>query len=328
MIDLRDYSTFKIGGTTSHVFSLHNEKDTIEASDYAEKENKRLIIIGEGSNTIFSDNTDTFVIGHMNMKGINLIEDTKTTILTASAGEIWDNIVVHSINAGLSGIEALSGIPGTVGAAPIQNIGAYGSEVADTLISVSVYNRKNKSFESLTKEQCEFSYRDSIFKKHPEQYIILGISLRLSTSTPSLPSYASLKFDPEKEITGLYIREVVLATRANKLPDYKLIPNCGSFFKNPFVDVETFKKIQEKYPNIPHFETPSGLIKLFAGWLIEQADCKTLESKNIGFYENNKLVLFNKGDANFDELTHVIQTTQNRVKEIFGVDIEPEPNLY
>lgn len=329
-LNLKNYSTFKIGGTAYRVLNLRNENDIISAISYAQKCEKRLLIIGEGSNSIFSDEDEKFIIGHMQIKGINIKEDTDTyQILRIGAGESWDEIVSWSVEHNLSGIETLSGIPGTVGASPIQNIGAYGSELSDVLISVSVYDIEGKRFRALQSAVCELSYRDSIFKKNPSKYIISEITIKLSKAKPSLPEYASIK-DKFKNLepTSSEIRNIVLETRKEKLPDYKTIPNCGSFFKNPIVTQNEFSKIKELHPNIPSFETEDTNIKLYAGWLIENIDYKSFQSTNIECYEKQKLVLINKGAATFNELKSVVSKLIFEVEKKYGVVLEVEPNLF
>jgi UDP-N-acetylmuramate dehydrogenase len=329
-LDLKNYSTFKVGGEAYRILNLRSEMDIVSAIAYAEKCQKDFIVIGEGSNSIFSDEYDLFVIGHMQIKGINIKEDEEDyQTIRISAGESWDEIVAWSVDHNLSGIEALSGIPGTVGAAPIQNIGAYGTELSHVLINVSVYDIENKRFKTLPASDCGLSYRDSIFKQNPKKYVVTEITIKLSKNTPSIPDYASIKDKfTEANTTSAQIREVVLKTRNEKLPDYKVIPNCGSFFKNPIITKEQFIAIQKSNPDIPYFETESGEIKLYAGWLIEHIDYQTLESTHISFYEKNKLVLVNKGGASFRELTIVISKVKEEIKKIFEIDIEVEPNLF
>lgn len=329
-LNLQNYSTFRVGGKAYRILNLRNEMDIVSALAYAEKCEKPLLIIGEGSNSVFSDEDDKYIIGHMQIKGINIKEDTpEHQVIRVGAGESWDELVKWSVESSLSGIEALSGIPGTAGAAPIQNIGAYGQEVSDVLVSVAVYDIEGKRFRALQASACELAYRDSIFKKNPSKYIVSEITIKLSKAAPKVPEYASIKDKfTSANPTSLEVREVVLETRNDKLPDYKKIPNCGSFFKNPLVTKEHFEKLKESYPDIPSVEIETGAIKLFAGWLIENSDYASLETPNISFYENSKLVLFNKGNASFDELLSLIEATQKRILQKFGISIEVEPNLF
>lgn len=329
-LKLENYSTFKVGGNAYKILNIRKEDDIISAVSYAEKCNKRLIVIGEGSNSIFSDEDDLFIIGHMQLTGISIKEDTDLySVVRVAAGESWDNLVSWSIEQGLSGIEALSGIPGTVGAAPIQNIGAYGRELSDVLVNVTAYNLEEKRFRSLKSSQCEFSYRDSIFKRNPDKYIISEITIKLYKTKPRIPDYESVKNKfTTKSPTLSEIRDVILRTRAEKIPDYKTVPNCGSFFKNPIITQDEFKKIQDKYPDIPFFETKDNMIKIYTGWLIEHSDYKQYETSNISFYNKNKLVLTNTNEATFEELLMVIKNITEEIYKNFKVHIEPEPNLF
>jgi UDP-N-acetylmuramate dehydrogenase len=329
-LNLHNYSTLKIGGKAYRILNIRNENDIISALLYAQKCQKRLVIIGEGSNSIFSDEDDKFVIGHMQLKGINIKEDTDDyTVVRVAAGESWDELVAWSVEKGLSGIEALSGIPGTAGAAPIQNIGAYGRELADVLESVVAYNFDDQRFRVLSKYKCEFSYRDSIFKRNPNKYIISEITLKLFKTAPRIPEYDSIKsLFTSKVVTSKQIRDVVLQTRASKLPDYKTVPNCGSFFKNPIISTEQFNEIQKLHPTIPFFTQEKGEIKLYAGWLIEHCNYHEAESEHIAFYEKQKLVLINKGGATFAELQKVISNITKQVQEKFLITLEVEPNIF
>lgn len=329
-LDLKQYSTMHIGGLAYRILNIRSEADIISAINYADTCQKPLIVIGEGSNSIFSDEDDKFVIAHMQMKGISVKEDTaEYQIIRIAAGESWDHCVAYTVAKGLSGIESLSGIPGTAGAAPIQNIGAYGTEFSDVLVTVSAYDRIHKRFRTLKASECNLGYRDSIFKQNPNTYIITELTIRLSKSIPPIPEYASIKDQFEGQIiNSALIRDVVLRTRAEKLPDYKTVPNCGSFFKNPLVTSDQFESIQKSHPNIPSFTTQSGIIKLYAGWLIEHASYKLCETENILFYEKNKLVLTNIGNASYDELLLVLSNIQKSVHELFGIQLEVEPNIF
>lgn len=328
--NLHNYSTFKIGGKAYRILNIRTEDNIISAISYAQKCEKRLIIIGEGSNSIFSDEDDKFVVGHMQLKGIHIKEDTESyTVVRAAAGENWDELVAWSVERGLSGIEALSGIPGTVGAAPIQNIGAYGRELADVLESVTAYKIEDQRFRVLSKYKCEFGYRDSIFKRNPDKYIISEISIKLFKNTPKIPDYDSIKsMFSSKDITCAQLRNAVLEVRAQKLPDYKTIPNCGSFFKNPIMSIEEFTKIQNLHSSIPFFTTDAGEIKLYAGWLIENCDYIQAESEHISFYEKQKLILINKGGATFKELEEVISNITKLVQDVYNIKLEVEPNIF
>jgi UDP-N-acetylmuramate dehydrogenase len=329
-LNLHNYSTFKLGGTAYRILNIRNENDIISALLYAQKCQKQLIVIGEGSNSIFSDEDEKFIIAHMQLKGIHIKEDTDAySIIRIAAGESWDELVKWSVDNNLSGLEALSGIPGTVGAAPIQNIGAYGRELSDVLESVVAYVIPDQRFKVLSAYNCEFGYRNSIFKKYPNKYIISEITIKLFKNKPKIPDYDSIKsLFTSKDITSQQLRDIILEVRKQKLPDYKTIPNCGSFFKNPVITQEEFAQIQNSYPTIPFFSQSDTKIKLYAGWLIENSDYTKAESEHISFYEKQKLVLVNKGGATFAELKNVISNITKQIQDKFSITLEVEPNIF
>jgi UDP-N-acetylmuramate dehydrogenase len=329
-LDLRTYSTFKIGGIAHNVFKIKDVSDIQKINSYSKDVDKPLIIIGEGSNSIFAETTDKYIIGLMQIKGITRQkESNKYTLVTAQGGEFWDDLVAWTVEHNLAGIEALSGIPGTVGASPVQNIGAYGAELADVFISAHVFDREKNSWATFTHADCNFSYRDSIFKQHPRRYIITSITLRLHTTAPEVPQYKAVQ-DYFKDITPtlLQIREAIIAIRNAKIPNYKLFPNCGSFFKNPIIEKSHLEKLLLTYPTIPYFETSNHTIKLYAGWLIEHADYISAQNDKIIFNQANKLILVNTGNASYTDLQEVIQNITRLVKDFFDITLEPEPNIF
>ena len=327
--ELRFYSTFRIGGTAHAVFHLETDEDIRAAHRYALERDKKLVVIGEGSNSIFAEAADAYVVGRMRIRGINAETPGDCTRVTAGGGESWDGLVEWATQRGLSGIEALSWIPGTVGAAPVQNIGAYGSEIADTLVSVRAFDRRTEMLITLSREDCSFAYRDSVFKRNPERYVITHVTLSLRNDAPSIPQYASLpgRFAGTAP-TVQDIRSAVIEIRTSKLPDVRDLPNCGSFFKNPVITADRLQKIRRTHPDIPFFEIDTDTVKLYAGWLIEHADYRSCETSAIRFYEKNKLVPTNRGAATFDELERVIACVIQNVSATFGITLEVEPNLY
>ncbi|MEY4440669.1 MAG: hypothetical protein RLY49_295 [Candidatus Parcubacteria bacterium] len=330
-LDLRTYSTFKIGGIAHKVFEIKQIEDIEQINSYAQYINKPLVIIGEGSNSIFADTTDKYIIGLMQVKGINITEQDGTSVyVKASAGEKWDDVVAWSIEHDLSGLESLSGIPGTAGAAPIQNIGAYGSDISKNFIETEVFDRKEKKFKTLSKEDCKFGYRDSIFKKNKDKYIVLSITLKLSTLPASIPQYKDVQeyFPTNSNPTTKQIRDAIIDIRNSKIPNYKEVPNCGSFFENPIINKDHLLSIQQTFPAIPFFELPNQMFKVFAGWLIEHVDYKSVQTGAIIFNEKNKLILLNIKDASYDDLMSVISGIIEKVEESFGITLKAEPNIF
>lgn len=291
---------------------------------------KPLIIIGEGSNSIFANTTDKYIIGLMNLKGITSQRESETSFLvTAQGGEFWDDLVAWTIDHNLSGIEALSGIPGTAGASPIQNIGAYGAELADVFVSAHVFDREKNISTTFTHTDCRFSYRDSIFKQNPHRYIITNITLRLHTTSPKIPEYKAVQdYFKDSKPSLLDIRNAIIHIRNTKIPNYKLFPNCGSFFKNPIIEKSHLDKLLLIYPTIPYFKTTDHKIKLYAGWMIEHVDYIRAQNDKVVFNETNKLILLNKGNASYEDLQQVIQDITGLIKEAFDITLEPEPNFF
>jgi UDP-N-acetylmuramate dehydrogenase len=330
-LDLRTYSTFNIGGIAHKVFEIKEPEDIEQINSYAQYIRKPLVIIGEGSNSIFADTTDKYVIGLMKIQGIDILsQEGNSVYIKAFAGEKWDDVVAWSIDHDLSGLESLSGIPGTAGAAPIQNIGAYGSEVSKVFIEAEVFDREYKKFKTLSQEDCEFGYRTSIFKKDKERYVVISITLKLSTIPALIPQYKDVQeyFSSKPNPSTKEIREAIITIRNSKIPNYKETPNCGSFFENPIITKEHLESIQNTFPTIPSFELSNGMYKVFAGWLIEHVDYKDAQTSKIIFNENNKLVLLNINNASFEDLESVISAIEEKVLESFGIKLKAEPNIF
>lgn len=330
-LDLRTYSTFNIGGIAHKVFVIKEKSDIEKINSYSASVDKLIIIIGEGSNSIFADTANKYIIGLMRIKGIEIVKQDRDSVwIKAHGGEYWDSVVSWAVEHGLSGIEALSGIPGTAGSAPIQNIGAYGTELSHTFIEAEVFDRVEKTFNTLTHEQCAFGYRESIFKQNPERYIITSIILKLSIKPASVPQYKDVQefFIQNQNPSTKEIRDAIIQIRNSKIPNYKTHPNCGSFFKNPVITKQHFESLKEKYPTIPSFELPDEMYKIFAGWLIEHVDYVQAQTDTIVFNEKNKLVLINQNNGTFEELQLVISRITKLVEEAYGVTLETEPNIF
>ena len=332
-VELKNYSAMKIGGIAKFMLEINDKQELVDAWKLGRKKNMPLFPIGEGTNTVFADGEHERIFLTLKTKGIfKTYEGPDFVNIEAEAGENWDELVEWSVENGLSGLEALSGIPGTVGACPIQNIGAYGSEVSKTIISVEIFDADKCKFYEASNDQCGFSYRDSIFKKNLGKFIITKVSFQLSKKTPEIPLYkdVQLYFLAKKQATATAreIRQAILEIRREKLPNPKQIPNCGSFFKNPIVDRQTLERIQIKYPEIPHFVVDSEKSKLYAGWLIEKAGLKGAEISNIKIYEKNSLVVTNPSEkGNFSDLELAVHEIKTKVHEEFGIELEVEPNI-
>lgn len=286
--------------------------------------------LGCGANLLFCGDYHGTII-HSVAQSIEKREETAQNILVkADAGIILDNFIEYSVSNGWGGMENLSAIPCSVGAAPVQNVGAYGAEAKDVVERVHVFDTKEGTFRSFSKEECTFSYRDSFFKANP-QYVVVSVEFRL-TKAPSWElrlDYGNLRsalpsdFSPEDALALRMIREAVRQIRHDKLPDPAEIGSAGSFFKNPVVDRTVVDKILHDYPKMPFYEMPNGC-KIPAGWLIEQTGWKGKKSGNVGVYEKQALVLVNLGQATGKEVWELAQHITLSVKEKFGVEIYPE----
>ncbi len=331
-VSLKDLSTFKIGGTAAHLARIKTREDLTAACQWAQENQVGIFVLGEGSNTVFSDEAHNLLILKIEIPGFEVVSDSSAaTIYKVGAGEHWDDIVAKTVDLKLSGIECMSMIPGTVGAAPIQNIGAYGQEVADTIIEIEAYDLTTSSFATLSKDQCNFGYRDSIFKSSQRgRYIICSVTLQFTKEPPLPPTYDSLKqYLAGQQITQPtheQIRQAVMAIRATKLPDPSVVPNVGSFFKNPIIEQSAVDELHKKFPDAPTFEF-QGKLKLSAGWLLEQCGYKGKDINGIKVYDKNALVLTNPGGASFNNLEKTKDEIITAIKEKFGVTLEPEPLL-
>jgi UDP-N-acetylmuramate dehydrogenase len=331
-VSLKDYSTMRLGGTAEALTTVTTKQDLVEAIAWAEAHNKPLLMVGGGSNIIFSDGYQGLIIVNA-LHGFRVTrQDDQGATIEIGAGENWDKVVQQSVALGLSGIEKLSAIPGTAGATPVQNVGAYGAEIADTLVSLEAYDTKTKQFTTLSKEDCKFSYRTSIFKSpHNRHYIITSITLRLAKTNPQPPFYATLQDYLDKNnvtaFTPRTIRDAIIAIRAQKLPDPKIIANTGSFFKNPIVEHGILAHIQQTHPDVPFYDMPDSKIKLLAGWLIDRAGLKGYASHGMKIYEKNALVFVNESAQTYADLAAFKQEIISKVEAAFCVRLEQEPEL-
>jgi UDP-N-acetylmuramate dehydrogenase len=331
-ISLRQHSTMKLGGNARYYTEVKTVNELIDAITWADEQQRPMRIIGSGSNIVWADEGfDGLVIVNM-LSGFEVTGDG--TVVRIAAGEPWDDTVARTVTLGLSGIEYLSLIPGTTGATPVQNVGAYGREIADILVSVEAYDRQEKLVVTLSNEACGFGYRTSIFKEDPSRrYVITSILLQLSRENPHAPFYASLQnYLDEQHITSFSpqtIRDAVIAIRSNKLPDPDHVANNGSFFANPIITDESTNTLLVKYPTMPHWPTDGGRQKIAAGWLIEQAGFKGFHDKETGMatWDKQALVLVNEHAASTHDLLKFKAKIVEAVQEKFGITLEQEPEL-
>lgn len=305
--------------------------DVVSLYRNARKENLPIFVLGGGSNVITHDEVFEGIVLLNKIKGFEVISETdETTDVKIGAGEVWDEVVEKAIGLGLQGVEAMSGIPGTAGAAPVQNVGAYGQEIADTLISLEAYDSKTDTIVTISADECDFSYRNSIFRdKEKGRYCILNITLRLNKAEPKPPYYASLqKYIDENDIREVnlsVIRVAVLNIRSEKLPDPAELPSAGSFFKNALVEKWKLEELQKEYSDIPNYAMSDGRYKIPTGWLIDKAGLRGYRSHGMRVYEKNALVLVNDSATGYDDLAAIREEIVQIVFDKFGIKIEQEP---
>ncbi|MBG43380.1 MAG: UDP-N-acetylenolpyruvoylglucosamine reductase [Aequorivita sp.] len=329
---LKNYNTFGIDCTARYFVSVESIEELKQA--LSEKNSKELFILGGGSNMLLTGDLDAFVI-HINLKGIEILKETETEVFVkAMAGENWHAFVQYCIASDFGGLENLSLIPGNVGTAPIQNIGAYGVELKDTFVSSNAIEVETLKEREFTKDECAFEYRNSIFKNEAKgKYIITSVTFRLTKKNHKTSvSYGDIqKVLNDKKIetpTIKDISEAVIAIRQSKLPDPKILGNSGSFFKNPVVDAETFQEFRRNFPEAPFYEVSPTEFKIPAGWLIEKAGFKGQRFGDAGVHKNQALVLVNYGKASGKQLWELAMEIQKKVKEMTGIFIEPEVNVF
>ena len=330
-ISLKQYTTMKLGGEARYMATADSASDVVSLYRNARKENLPIFVLGGGSNVITHDEVFEGIVLLNKIKGFEVISETdETTDVKIGAGEVWDEVVEKAIELGLQGIEAMSGIPGTAGAAPVQNVGAYGQEIVDTLISLEAYDSKTDTIVTISADECDFSYRNSIFRdKEKGRYCILNITLRLNKAEPKPPYYASLqRYIDENDIREVnlsVIRVAVLNIRSEKLPDPAELPSAGSFFKNALVEKWKLEELQREYSDIPNYAMSDGRYKIPTGWLIDKAGLRGYRSHGMRVYEKNALVLVNDSATGYDDLAAIREEIVQIIFDKFGIKIEQEP---
>lgn len=329
-VDLKPYNTFGISVKADHFSSFSNADELRDLLRNSEGE--EILILGGGSNILFTKDFHGIALRN-EIKGFDIMEeDQDAVIVRAGAGEVWHEFVMKCIEKGYAGLENLSLIPGSVGASPMQNIGAYGVEIKDVFHSLEALHINTGEIHTFSKEQCEFGYRESVFKRKLKgQYVIISVSYKLSKHPSPNTSYGAIESELQKMgVTNPSIRDVsnaVIAIRTSKLPDPKQIGNAGSFFKNPVVDQSVVDKILEQHPDAPNYPAETGKRKLAAGWLIEQAGWKGKTIDHHGVHKLQALVLVNYGGATGKEVYDLSSAIIADIQEKFGVTLEREVNI-
>jgi UDP-N-acetylmuramate dehydrogenase len=332
-ISLKAYNTFNIDVKASDYAEANSVTELLDYVKEGHLRDENVLILGGGSNILFSDDFDGLVIRNR-IEGIEVKEQGADMVLVkAGAGVVWDDLVHYCIDHGYGGIENLVLIPGSVGASPIQNIGAYGVELKDVFHSLEAVDVNSGEIRSFGKEECAFAYRDSIFKKELKgKYIILSVSLMLSKDHDPDVSYGAI-LDELKAMgvnkPGIQeVGEAVTAIRQRKLPDPEEMGNAGSFFKNPVITEKKYLEIRNRYPEMPSYKGKPGLVKVPAGWMIEQCAWKGKTLGNAGVHDRQALVLVNKGNATGKEVLRLARRIKASVFDEFGIDLEMEVNVY
>jgi len=332
-VSLKPYNTFGVAVSARYFAEVNSVEELIETLKLSNTKTLPLLFLGGGSNILFTKDFEGLAI-RLNLKGINEeIIDNNQILVTAKAGENWHQFVMFCLEKNYGGLENLSLIPGNVGTSPMQNIGAYGTEIKDVFGSCKVLNLDNFEIETLNSDQCKFGYRDSIFKQEGKgQYVILEVTFRLTTKKHKIDvEYGAIKSELAKlGIINPTIQDVskaVINIRQSKLPDPKVIGNAGSFFKNPTISLSQFEALKQQFENIPGY--PNGdFVKVPAGWLIEQAGWKGKQIGNVASNQLQALVIINAtGNATGKEIFDFSTMIIDSIKEKFGIELEREVNI-
>lgn len=330
-ISLKNYNTFGIDANAKAFIEINGLAQLQKALELKAYPNK--FILSGGSNMLLTKDIDALVM-HINLKGIFIVEEDDNHVLVkVMAGENWHELVLWSLEKGYGGLENLSLIPGNVGTAPIQNIGAYGVELKDVFESCAAMEIQSGELNAFSLKECKFGYRDSIFKNEAKgRYIITSVTFKLTKKNHQLyTGYGAIEEELSKNgIVYPTIKDIsnaVIAIRQSKLPDPKEIGNSGSFFKNPVVSKKSYQKLKKNNPEIPAYKLDDGSYKIPAGWLIEQCGFKGKRFGDAGIHEKQALVLVNYGNATGKEILEVAEMVQNTVNERFNIKISPEVNI-
>jgi UDP-N-acetylmuramate dehydrogenase len=328
--DLQAYNTFGLSAK-AEFFDEFTSVDELDGY-LKHNRNRELLVIGGGSNILLTKNITGLVLKN-NLKGIEVVNETPSeVIIKASAGETWHDLVLFSIENNYGGIENLSLIPGSVGAAPMQNIGAYGVEIKDVFKELEAYEIATGEIHVFTNKDCQFGYRESIFKRELKgKYVILSVSLRLNKSNEVNTSYGAIETRlKEMGISSPTIKDVsaaVIHIRKSKLPDPAEIGNSGSFFKNPVVNKEKFESLKKRYPALANYPIDENNIKLAAGWLIDNAGWKGKTLGNYGVHKDQALVLVNYGGATGSDIYQLSRDILASIKDLYDIELEREVNV-
>lgn len=330
-VSLKPFNTFGIDVRARLFAEAHNDDDVRQALAAAASHNLPLLPVGGGSNLLLTADVEALVL-RMSSRGRRIVEDDgERVVVEAEAGEVWHDFVLWSLEQGLAGLENLSLIPGTVGAAPMQNIGAYGVEIKDVFAGLTALDRHSGELREFVLDECAFAYRDSLFKQQPGRWLILRVRFALRrAATLRLdygPVHQRLLDEGIETPTARDVSRAICTIRREKLPDPAELGNAGSFFKNPVVPVELAERIRSEHADLVSYPAGEGQAKLAAGWLIERAGWKGFREGDAGVHRLQALVLVNYGTASGSQLLELAQRIQADIAERFGVTLEIEPNV-
>jgi UDP-N-acetylmuramate dehydrogenase len=331
-VSLKPFNTFGVDVQALLFAEARSDADVREALAYATQHEVPLLVIGGGSNLLLTADIQSLVL-RMATRGIRILsDDGRKVVIEAEAGEPWHPFVQHTLAQGLSGLENLSLIPGTVGAAPMQNIGAYGVEIKDVFAGLTALDRTTGELRDFALAECNFAYRDSLFKQEPGRWLILRVRFLLDRT-----AHLHLEYGPVRQRlteqgidqpTASDVSQAICSIRNEKLPDPAVLGNAGSFFKNPLVPAALVAQLKVEFPDLVAYAQPDGQMKLAAGWLIERAGWKGFRDADAGVHKLQALVLVNYGNATGLQLLNLAQRIQKDISERFHVDLEMEPNRY
>ena len=328
-LGLKDRNTFGLDASAQLAYEINSAAQIPEVMRQIAQQKLAWRVLGGGSNVILPKVLPGATL-LMNISGQEIIaSDQNTAVIAVGGGVNWHEFVAWTLENNLPGLENLALIPGTVGAAPIQNIGAYGVELADYIDHIEAFDIEKQAFVTLSKDACQFSYRDSYFKQHPQRFIVTKVVFRIPKSWRAKIHYADLakQFEGNSNPSAEDIFLAVCKIRTHKLPDPKVIGNAGSFFQNPVIPNEQYETLLKKYAALVSYPDVPGKRKLAAGWLIDQCGFKGQRMGNVGVYENQALVLVNHGNGTAQDILGLATCIQDKVRKEFGVSLEIEPNI-
>ena len=329
-VNLKPYNSFGFDVVAKEFVEINDANNLQTLIRRGEFKNKKVLVLSGGNNILFTQAVFDGIVVYMNNKGIKrVVDEDDKAIVRVQAGEDWPEFVKQMVAQGLHGVENLANIPGKVGAAPVQNIGAYGMELKDSFLQCEAIHLESGKKRTFVNKECMFGYRSSIFKGMLKgQYVITSVDFLLKKDTPLNLEYGNIKAYLEEngiqDPTLQQLHDAICAIRDAKLPDVKQIGNAGSFFKNPVIDRAQFEALQRDYPDIPHYDEPNGKVKVPAGWLIEQAGWKGWHDEHVGVYEKQALVLVHYGGGKGEDIVYLAKRIQDSVEEKFGIKISPE----